>query len=74
MNIHYCALNSLPVIPVQSHMNPVHTLSATSLKIYFTLYLYSVQMHGSKTVQQHITHLHLFNDAAQILRIWNIQL
>jgi hypothetical protein len=59
MNIHNCVHNSLPAIPVLSHIIPVHTLPTTFLKIQFTLYLYNVQMHGSKTVKQHITHLRL---------------
>jgi hypothetical protein len=73
MNIHNYVRNSLPVIPVLSHLIPVHTLPTTFLKIHFTLYLYNVQMHVSKTVEQHITHLHLFTDAAQMLRICNVK-
>jgi len=73
MNIHNCVCNSLPVIPVLSHMYSVHNLPTTFLKIHFALYLYNVQMHGSETVKQHITHLHLFTDAVLMLRICNVK-
>jgi len=73
MNIHNRVRNSLPVIPVLSHMYPVHNLLITFLKVHFALYLYNVQMHGSKTIKQHITHLHLFTDAALMLRICDVK-
>jgi len=39
-NIHNCVRNSLPVIPVLSHMILVHNLPTTFLKIHYALYLY----------------------------------
>jgi len=30
-------------------------------------------MHGNKTVEQHITHLHLSTDTLQMLRICNVR-